>query len=200
MAWNEQDHPREENGQFTFKNGGKASSNKENPKDILYQKSRKQKEIETIKQKRKNELLNILKDKATPADILYGDEKSLSKKIKELGLDGKMTGSASGVDKKLNGNEALTKGLQAGIGENYGKTLNNIVKTFSGKDTAGMLDLAHGDKMNDKTYIKDAIKLKNFDDPAVASDKEYLKAKVSKQFKDYGFKTDDINGYFFKIN
>jgi len=61
-----------------------------------------------------------------------------------------------------------------------------------------MLDLAHGDKMNDKNYIKDAIKLKNFDDPAVASDKEYLKAKVSKQFKDYGFKTDDIKGYFFK--
>ena len=61
-----------------------------------------------------------------------------------------------------------------------------------------MLDLAHGNKMNDKTYIKDAVKLKNFDDPAVASDKEYLKAKVSKQFKDYGFKTDDIKGYFFK--
>ena len=198
MTWREQDHPREENGQFTFKNGGKASSNKENLKDILYQKSSKQKEIETIKQKRKNELLNTLKGKATPADILYGDEKSLSKKIKELGLDGKMTGGASGVDKKLNGNEALAKGLQAGIGENYGKTLNNIVKTLSGKDTAGMLDLAHGNKMNYKTYIKDAVKLKNFDDPAVASDKEYLKAKVSKQFKDYGFKTNDIKGYFFK--
>ena len=198
MSWDENKHPRDDDGKFTFKNEGKASSNKENPKDILYQKSRKQKEIETIKQKRKNELLNILKDKATPADILYGDEKSLSKKIKELGLDGKMTGGASGVDKKLNGNEALTKGLQAGIGENYGKLQHGIAKSVSGKDTAGMLDLAHGDKMNDKTYIKDAIKLKNFDDPAVASDKEYLKAKVSKQFKDYDFKTDDIKGYFFK--
>jgi hypothetical protein len=198
MTWNEQDHPREENGQFTFKNGGKTSSNKENPKDILYQKSRKQKEIKTIKQKRKNELLDVLKDKATPVDILYGDEKSLSKKIKELGLDGKMTGGASGVDKKLNGNEASTKGLQAVIGENYGKLQHGIAKSVSGKDTAGMLDLAHGDKMNDKSYIKDAIKLKNFNDPAVASDKEYLKAKISKQFKDYGFKTDDIKGYFFK--
>lgn len=97
MTWREQDHPREENGQFTFKNGGKTSSNKEKPKDILYQKSSKQKEIETIKQKRKNELLDTLKDKATPADILYGDEKSLSKKIKEIGLNGKMTGGASGI-------------------------------------------------------------------------------------------------------
>ena len=52
--------------------------------------------------------------------------------------------------------------------------------------------------MNEKDYIKDAIKLKNFDDPAVASDKDYLKEKVSKQFKYYGFKTDDIKGYFFK--
>ena len=176
MSWNEQDHPREENGQFTFKNGGKASSNKENPKDILYQKSRKQKEIETIKQKRKNELLDTLKGKATPADILYGDEKSLSKKIKEIGID--------------------SFGKQ--IGKNYGKLQHGIAKSVSGKDTAGMLDLAHGDKMNEKDYIKDAIKLKNFDDPAVASDKDYLKEKVSKQFKDYGFKVDDIKGYFFK--
>jgi len=137
MSWDENKHPRDEDGKFTFKNEGKASSNKENPKDILYQKSRKQKEIETIKQKRKNELLDILGNKATHADVLFGDEKSLSKKIKELGLDGKMTGGASGVDKKLNGNEALTKGLQAEIGENYGKTLNNIAKTLFGKDTAG---------------------------------------------------------------
>jgi len=53
MSWDENKHPRDEDGKFTFKNEGKASSNKENPKDILYQKSRKQKEIETIKQKRK---------------------------------------------------------------------------------------------------------------------------------------------------
>ena len=176
MLWNEQDHPREENGQFAFKNGGKTNSSKENPKDILYQKSIKQKEIETIKQKRKNELLDILKDKATPADILYGDEKSLSKKIKEIGIN--------------------SFGKQ--IGENYGKLQHDIAKSVSGKDTAGMLDLAHGDKMNDESYIKDAIKLKNFDDPAVASDKEYLKEKISKQFKDYGFEVNDIKGYFFK--
>lgn len=192
MFWSEEKHPRSNDGRFTFKNNGEMA------KSILFEKSNIQKEIETTKQKRKNELLDILKDKATPTDVLLGDEKSLTKKIEELGLDGKTTGGASGVDKKLNGNEALTKGLQAGIGKNYGKFLNNTTKTLSGKDTAGMLDLAHGDKMNDESYIKDAIKLKNFDDPAVASDKEYLKGKISKQFKDYGFKVDDIKGYFFK--
>ena len=197
MTWNKQDHPRDDDGKFTFKNGG-DNKNKQTPAEILYKNSKIKKEEEIIKQKEKSKLLEALGDKATPADILYGDEKSLSKKIKELGLDGKMTGGASGIDKKLNGNEASTKGLQTGIGENYGKLQHGIAKSVSGKDTAGMLDLAHDNKMNDKTYIKDAIKLKNFDDPAVASDKEYLKAKVSKQFKDYGFKTDDIKGYFFK--
>ena len=97
MSWNEQDHPRDDDGKFTFKNGGRISAPNKTNKEILFEKSRKQKENDSLKQKRKNELLDTLKDKATPADILYGDEKSLSKKIKEYGLDGKMTGGASEV-------------------------------------------------------------------------------------------------------
>ena len=83
MVWNEQDHPRDDDGKFTFKNGG--VTNKTN-KEILFEKSNKQKELQTTKQKRKNELLDILKDKATPADILYADNEKLEKKIKEYGL------------------------------------------------------------------------------------------------------------------
>ena len=81
MTWNEEKHPRDNNGKFTFKNNGEMAKN------VLFEKSSIQKEIETTKQKRKNELLDILKDKATPTDVLLGDEKSLSKKIKELGLN-----------------------------------------------------------------------------------------------------------------
>lgn len=88
MVWNEQDHPRDDDGKFTFKNGG--VTNKTN-KEILFEKSNKQKELQTTKQKRKNELLDILKDKATPADILYADNEKLEKKIKEYGLKEKMT-------------------------------------------------------------------------------------------------------------
>ncbi|MBR5303245.1 MAG: hypothetical protein IKU37_00270 [Candidatus Gastranaerophilales bacterium] len=95
MGWNEQDHPRDDDGKFTFKNGGRISAPNKTNKEILFEKSRKQKENDSLKQKRKNNLLDILKDKAKPADILYGDEDSLNKKIKELGLDGKMTGGAS---------------------------------------------------------------------------------------------------------
>lgn len=197
MSWNEQEHPRGDDGKFTFKNGG-GGVNKETPAEILYKNSKIKKEEEIIKQKEKSKLLDILGNKATPADVLFGDKKSLSKKIKEFRLNGKITGGASGVDKKLNKDDFWTEAIQERIGENYGKRSNTLAKIVSGKDTAGMLDLAHGDKMNDKTYIKDAVKLKNFDDPAVASDREYLKAKVSKQFKDYGFKTNDIKGYFFK--
>jgi len=81
MFWSEEKHPRSNDGRFTFKNNGEMA------KSILFEKSNIQKEIETTKQKRKNELLDILKDKATPTDVLLGDEKSLSKKIEELGLN-----------------------------------------------------------------------------------------------------------------
>ena len=198
MSWNKQEHPKDDDEKFTFKNGGDNKS-KQTPAEILYKNSKIKKEEEIMKQKEKSNLLDILGNKATPTDILYGDEKSLSKKIKKYGLDGKITGGASRVSvlgEKADETGADFIGKQ--IGENYDKARHNITKIISGKDTAGMLDLAHGDKMNEKSYIKDAIKLKNFDDPAVASDKEYLKAKVSKQFKDYSFKTDDIKGYFFK--
>jgi len=96
MVWNEQDHPRKDDGKFTFKNRG-GGTNKETPAEILYKNSKIKKEEETMKQKEKSKLLDILGDKATPADILYGDEKSLSKKIKDFGLNGKITGGASEI-------------------------------------------------------------------------------------------------------
>ena len=67
-----------------------------------------------------------------------------------------------------------------------------------GPDTIGMVDLAHGDKMKNKDYIKDVIHIKNYNDPSVASDKKYLSDKISSQFKDYNFDINKIKGYFFK--
>ena len=37
MVWNEADHPRDEDGKFTFKNGGVISTNKKTPAEILSQ-------------------------------------------------------------------------------------------------------------------------------------------------------------------
>ncbi len=94
----EEEHPRDEDGKFTFKNGGGKSNSSETPAQILYSASMKQKEIKEKELKYKNKLLDILGDKATPSDILYGNRDSLEKKIEELGL---MTGDTSGVNSSM---------------------------------------------------------------------------------------------------
>ena len=100
--WREQDHPRDNDGKFTYKNGGNNSNAKESPASILY----RDEKIKTEKNKQeityKSKLLNILGDKAKPTDVLYGTTKELEQKVKEYGLqdklNGTMTGGASGIE------------------------------------------------------------------------------------------------------
>ena len=89
MTFNEQDHPRDEMGKFTFKNGGeeKNTNEKQTPAEILYGKKTKEEKQETDY---KNILLSILGDKATPANILYGKTKDLEKIIKNNSLTNKL--------------------------------------------------------------------------------------------------------------
>jgi len=97
--WNEEAHPRDEDGKFTFKNGGKNNgsndtklkgsiqiNDKKSNAETLFRHTKIQEEIEKQQQKTKNELLDILGNRATQADVLYGSEESLKKKIKEYGL------------------------------------------------------------------------------------------------------------------
>ena len=89
---------------------------------------------------------------------------------------------------------------QWAIGENYDKDKYNWA-TISGPDTAGMLDLAHGEEnMNNPDYIKDTVKLKNYEDPKIKQYQKYFKEKIENQFKDYGYNSKDIKGYFFNNN
>ena len=68
-------------------------------------------------------------------------------------------------------------------------------------DTAGMLDLAHGEEnMNNPNYIKDTVKLKNYEDPKIKQYQEYFKEKIENQFRDYGYNSKDIKGYYFNNN
>ena len=83
------------------------------------------------------------------------------------------------------------------IGDNYNPDFYDHAKHKYGPDTAGMLDLAHENR-NDLSYTKDAIKLTNWKDPRVASDKDYLRKKLMEQFSYYDFDEDNIPGYFFK--
>ncbi len=198
MIWNEQDHPRDEEGKFTFKNGGRTENlDRESAAEILFKDLRIQKEIETQKLKRKNELLDILGEKATHADKLYGSEESLKDKIAEYGLGDKLRKLE--LDKSSSNKSLKQKGAEFALGEGYREFVYNKASELYGPDTMGMVDLAHDKKMN-QNYTKDTIELKNYNDPRIASDREYLTRKVKEQFRDYGFKTDEIKGYFFKRN
>ena len=218
MVWDETLHPRDEKGRFTFGAGGsnedsdspvlkgrvektdtdsvlkdddlilKTNKTKTNtsPADILYGESSKK---EQLNYKYRNSLLNILGKLATPAMVLYATTKELENAVKINGLDKKL---------KQAKNTILQKGIEFGIGEKYFSLENKATSNLFGKDTAGMLDLAHGINMNDRTYIKDAISLDNYNDSKVETDKEYLRKKISEQFKDYNFDINKIKGYYFK--
>lgn len=100
MIWNEQEHPRDDSGKFTFKNGG-DNKNKQTPAEILYKNSKIKQKEKMIQQKEKNELIDILGDKATPADILYADNDKLKEKIRENELANKKDLSLNNNDKKV---------------------------------------------------------------------------------------------------
>ena len=223
MTFNEQDHPRDEMGKFTFKNGGeekeKDTNEKQNqkmtpfklgaeinvyknetldktPVEILYGKSKNTEEQKQAENKYKNILLDVLGKKATPAMVLLKNSKQLEKIVKENGL--------WDVVKEKTKNNIVNPVMQPltqwAIGENYDKDKYNWA-TISGPDTAGMLDLAHGEKnMNNPNYIKDTVKLKNYEDPKIKQYQKYFKEKIENQFKDYGYNSKDIKGYFFNNN
>ena len=205
MTWDESKHPRDDIGRFTYSNGSATESSTENntpilkgriektennktPADIMYGDTYKKEKQE--KEYRGN-LLNILGNLATPAMVLYATNKELENEIKKNGL--------INIGKKIK-NSLTQVGIEQRIGDNYGNNSNKFAKLGIGKDAAGMLDLSHGINMNDRDYIKDTISLDNYNDPKVAADKEYLKDKISKQFKDYNFDINKIKGYFFKSN
>ncbi len=100
--WNESDHPRDDDGKFTYKNGGTSAKIKESPADILYRDSKVNTEKDKQESEYKSKLLDILGDKAKPTDVLYGTTKELEEKVKEYGLQdklkGTMTGGASGIE------------------------------------------------------------------------------------------------------
>ena len=96
MTWDEDKHPRDEKGQFTFKNGESSSSTKEQPADILYRDSKIKAKKDRQEAEYKSKLLDILGNKAKPTGVLYGTTKELEEKVKEYGLENKLKGSLTG--------------------------------------------------------------------------------------------------------
>lgn len=100
MTWREQEHPRDNEGKFTFKNGGgEKSKTNETPAQILYGKKTKE---EKMQSEYRSLLLETLGDRATHADILYANNKKLENKIKELKLNNKITKGTSSIKSSSN--------------------------------------------------------------------------------------------------
>lgn len=226
--FNEQDHPRDEDGKFTFKNGGENSKSV-SPVEILYGKKTRE---ERFKKQRRNELLTELKDKLTPAQVLYssnGDlEKMLHKKERVITDTTSYT-----TDAKLGINENI-QSLKAGLGstkieklqtddEKFEKNVEDMEKKIEktirhpisgkagttikgGPDAAGMLNLAEGKKL--PIYTKDSTELININDDNlylynngdIKKFKSHIEDKVLNQFKDFGYNLNSIEGRIFHSN
>ncbi len=99
--WNEADHPRDEEGKFTYKNNVQPKEPFKlsaefnvlqeplEPRD-LYKNTNVLSEKELEQKTYIAKLLDILGNKATPADILYPDSKRLEERIIEEGLENKL--------------------------------------------------------------------------------------------------------------
>lgn len=115
MTWDENKHPRDDEGKFTYKN----SANEKNMSD---------KEIK----KYRDNLLNILGDRATPADILYAGIDKLEKKIEECGFQNKLkgttTGAASGINQNSVSKEYSKPTISGKITSPYGNRIHPIKK------------------------------------------------------------------------
>ncbi len=189
--WNK----KEEDENFIFKGlTQKPKEEAKSPAEILYQNSNEEKNRQNKNNEYKNELLSMLGNNATAADVLYSDNTELENKVKNLNSK---NNSNNSKPKESLRNQAVKTTAEAMLGKYYDIGYFFADKAF-GPDTTGMVDLAHGDKMKNKDYIKDVIHIKNYNDPSVASDKKYLSDKISSQFKDYNFDINKIKGYFFK--
>lgn len=102
---------------------------------------------------------------------------------------------------KKKGIEALSEDkISELVGRNYNLIMYGLGKTIIGKNAAGMLDLAHP-KMNNPNYVKDTIKLNNYNDKWISKYQEYLRNKIEEQFKSYdNINPEEVDGYYFKSN
>ena len=192
MVWDESKHPRDDEGRFTYSSGGSSSNitlegkiektvNADNSADGNFPVTTKN-EMET---KYRNKLLDVLGDKATREEILYANIKELEDKIKKIGLEKtskvKQIFAEFGLDRAYNT-----------LGHWYAK--NNY-----GEDTVGMVDLAH-EKPQNPNYAANTIEINSYEEIKDLSDREYLKDKITEQFKDYGFNPKTIKGRIYKSN
>ena len=136
--WNEQDHPRDDDGKFTFKNGEISSNTKERDADILYKDDKINREKDKIESEYKSKLLNILGDKVKPTDVLYETTKELEEKVKEYGLEDELI--------KI----SFIKGTPTGFGVNNTNQQNikNNSKEYIKPTSIGKITSPYGNRIH----------------------------------------------------
>lgn len=102
--------------------------------------------------------------------------------------------------------EKETKVWEDNIDKVKGQITRFAIDSLKGKDATAMLNLSQGEIR--PIYNKDAVKLQNFNDKKISDFasgelnqfKPYMEQKIKDQFKDFGYKFEDIDGYIFKSN
>ena len=193
----------------TFKNSQKKDEAEE-IKDALYNRGNREKvpklnpvidnskdDIDKVKNSPLEEIKEALYGKKTVSDKFV----DLNKKIVDLPKNAgdKVKEAPKNAAKwvlKLGMKVLSPEDIASFIGKNYNGFSNFALKKIYGKDAAGMLDISHK-KINDESYIKNAIKIENYRDKRFAKYEGYLKEKLTKQFEQYNKNINEISGYYF---
>lgn len=204
-----------------FKLGAEINEyRQETPAQVLYKNSFEKMQKQKVEKEYRNILLDTLDKLATPAEVLYSNIQQLEKMVKENHLEKKLKQNLANASSKVKslannsvawvkekGREVFKKWIETQspeelakhVGTDYKNWKNNASKFFIGKDAAGMLDISHKN-INDKSYLESVFKIDNYKDKRFEKYQNYLKDKLTQQFKHYGTNIDDIKGYYFGPN
>lgn len=173
-----------------------------------------------IEKEYRNILLDTLDKLTSPAQVLYSNIQQLEKMVKENHFEEKLKQNLSNANSKLKSlaNDSIVWGKEKGkevfkkwietrtpeeiakhVGADYKNWKNSGAKFLLGEDAAGMLDISH-ENINDKGYLENTFEINNYKDKRFEKYQNYLKNKLSQQFKHCGTNIDNIKGYYFSPN
>jgi len=158
-VWNEADHPRDEDGKFTYKNGGASTSsisNVQDRADILYP---TMKNTEAKADYNFNGLGNYKNENLSREDLFYPTMRSKTN-------NGKFTGAAASFDNSANNNTIIDNTI---FSDNALKKSRSFItkaedfKPNAYQDTAGIWTIGYGHtgdvKPGDKITLEQAENL-----------------------------------------
>ncbi len=143
--------------------------------------------------------LNNSEEVNTLVSNLENTQTATNQTSKEEGFFSKCFSKAKSFFKDvLKVDQIAQKAVEFAIGKNF-PVFHKVAEFMVGKNAAGMLDLAH-ENVSNKSFLDNAVELKNYDDSNVEEMKDYLKNKIDGQLSDYNLDSSKIKGYRFNKN